>query len=458
MSKNNVFFVSNSIQLFAACIIAKRYEESINILITINMLHNPECHGFALEKLIRKNSKFFSQIYNIDNIIFPNVLRYWNPSIDYLSTIEKLLLKIFNNSPVTDIFIPFINTHPYRNLCLLFPQAAIHLLPDGLIDFSPAKYQSTNIFIKRCITSYSFDYDEKIQTNLFKQDHINYEQIRFSTVKNTCFKDTEKIKIGENIVYLGASFSSVNPKILSQKEEINLYIKDISNLISKYPDKQIFFKIHPQSSYMIPAILNQKFSHLNIKFLGADSPIELDHLKYGFKYSSGQISTGIITLNKIFNIAYIPLNKTIKIPCTNSNFISSMAFDYIINKNFTKNEFLKKIFTSAYVDHFDKISSLKVEPNNFLTRKQQKSIAFSLLCNKSYEKCIKFINDSRRNGKSKIYFCRIIRLICYKKTDTEKYMREVYKLTHKFNGRILMYLYTAYIKSITFLKDTRHKI
>lgn len=158
-----------------------------------------------------------------------------------------------------------------------YPNATLYFMEDGIATY--LKMDNAEIINKRAKKIYTINYFNKIKPFITLYEKVQTETIDRKKLRAVFEKLSKNIdfrleKKEKSIIFCAQNLS-INPKVISYQNELNLYKKNIQNLLNK--GYCVYFKDHPKTPNLFYKNLKQELPDSN--FIGLKNysilPVEI---------------------------------------------------------------------------------------------------------------------------------------------------------------------------------------
>ncbi len=275
----------------------------------------------------------FDKIMILNDLIAPLHPAQWKPignEVEQLA--QRSMIEAAIGGKVTSILVESLQVAPALTIANLFSDSAIEVYSDGLMVFSPIKTNLPTSILSRVAKCHYVDYISPVKPYIFEPYSIELSPIKCDDLKsefaNIAHDEKSLPDLRSSAVFLGQYLADSG--LMSQDEEIDLYVRGLVQSQRKLKTKRLYFKAHPSfpQHALEQLLISCDEAGLEIEFLSQKVLIEeyLMHTKPSAVISI--FSTGLMSANKIFGVpAYkFGTDRVLEslLGTTNSNFIPAV--------------------------------------------------------------------------------------------------------------------------------------
>lgn len=309
----------------------------------------------------------FDKICILNDIIYP-----FHPStLDFSKENQNSILRLkdlIGASYVESLLLESIHVSPGLFLASIYENAAINVYADGLMVYSPTRFDLPGNILKRIKKVFFFDYIPSLKPFLLVEAEPEYHKLSkeiYKKIINSYSNIREENK--KNIVITGQYLSILG--IFTYEEERLLYREILKSEYERYgEDYNYIFRNHPSCTISYERYLKDyaEKNGIPLKFDNSLIPMECLYSDKNTIKNSGLFSTSLFTLNFLYNInteSYFCDEVYDKLkPFENSNripiIISYLMFDKNIKELLDYDTFFYILYLNCLASHYNRFKNV----------------------------------------------------------------------------------------------------
>lgn len=252
-------------------------------------------------------NKYFDKIYYLNDLIAPLHPAKWispKNTMDKLA-IRSILCTLLGVNKVETLLIESLHVAPAATLAEIFYDSELLVYSDGLMTYGPTRFKLPYSIGSKVSNLFYIDLLHGLKPNYLKEFHVNLcpvdPEIIKSKIKEISVNIQPELMLENDVpVFAGQYLSGLG--IISEEEEVGLYVEGIVCAAKKGKINSVYFKPHPSFSSTLINLVRENALKKGINILVLPSTQLLEELMLIFKpaFVVSVFSTALATANAIF--------------------------------------------------------------------------------------------------------------------------------------------------------------